>query len=63
MLKKPTNSATCYMGVFNTTLHAQPFQGGFRYLILLGDLPETRQVGYVAIGESRGHHRRGLRAV
>jgi len=48
-------SARFYMGVFNTTLHAQPFQGGFRYFVLFGDLPEaTRQVGYVAIGESRG---------
>jgi len=48
-------SARFYMGVFNTTLHAQPFQGGFRYFVLFGDLPEaTRQVGYMAIGESRG---------
>jgi catechol 2,3-dioxygenase-like lactoylglutathione lyase family enzyme len=42
------------MGVFNTRLHAQPFQGGFRYFILLGDLPASRQVGYIAIGDSRG---------
>jgi len=48
-------AARFYMSVFNTTLHAQPFQGALRYFILLGDLPEaTRQVGYVAIGESRG---------
>lgn len=48
-------AARFYMSVFNTTLHAQPFQGGFRYFVLLGDLPEaTRRVGYVAIGESRG---------
>jgi catechol 2,3-dioxygenase-like lactoylglutathione lyase family enzyme len=48
-------TARFYMGVFNTTLHAQPFQGGFRYFVLFGDLPEaTRQVGYMAIGESRG---------
>jgi catechol 2,3-dioxygenase-like lactoylglutathione lyase family enzyme len=47
-------SARFYMGVFNTTLHAQPFQGGFRYFILLGDLPENRQAGYLAIGDSRG---------
>ena len=47
-------SARFYMGVFNTRLHAQPFQGGFRYFILLGDLPETRQVGYLAIGDARG---------
>ena len=47
-------SARFYMSVFNTTLHAQPFQGGFRYFILFGDLPENRQVGYLAIGDSRG---------
>jgi predicted enzyme related to lactoylglutathione lyase len=48
-------AARFYMSVFNTTLHAQPFQGGFRYFVLLGDLPEaTRQVGYVAIGDARG---------
>ena len=47
-------SARFYMGVFNTRLHAQPFQGGFRYFILLGDLPASRQVGYIAIGDSRG---------
>jgi catechol 2,3-dioxygenase-like lactoylglutathione lyase family enzyme len=48
-------SARFYMGVFNTKLHAQPFQGGFRYFVLFGDLPaDTRQVGYLAIGDSRG---------
>jgi catechol 2,3-dioxygenase-like lactoylglutathione lyase family enzyme len=47
-------SARFYMGVFNTKLHAQPFQGGFRYFILFGDLPANRQVGYLAIGDSRG---------
>lgn len=47
-------SARFYMGVFDTKLHAQPFQGGFRYFILLGDLPANRQVGYLAIGDSRG---------
>ena len=47
-------TAKFWMGVFNTTLHAQPFQGGFRYFILLGPLPESRQVGYLAIGDSRG---------
>ena len=43
-----------YMNVFKTTLHAQPFQGGFRYFILLGPLPENRAVGYLAIGDARG---------
>lgn len=48
-------SAKFYMGLFNTTLHAQPFQGGFRYFVLFGELPaDTRQVGYLAIGDSRG---------
>jgi len=48
-------SARFYMGLFNTTLHAQPFQGGFRYFVLFGELPaDTRQVGYLAIGDSRG---------
>jgi catechol 2,3-dioxygenase-like lactoylglutathione lyase family enzyme len=48
------NTARFYMGVFNTRLHAQPFQGGFRYFVLFGTLPENRQVGYLAIGDSRG---------
>jgi catechol 2,3-dioxygenase-like lactoylglutathione lyase family enzyme len=48
-------AARFYMTVFNTTLHAQPFQGGLRYFVLLGELPDaTRQVGYVAIGDARG---------
>jgi catechol 2,3-dioxygenase-like lactoylglutathione lyase family enzyme len=48
-------SARFYMGLFNTKLHAQPFQGGFRYFVLFGDLPAaTREVGYLAIGDSRG---------
>jgi catechol 2,3-dioxygenase-like lactoylglutathione lyase family enzyme len=48
-------SARFYMSVFNTKLHAQPFQGAFRYFILFGDLPaDTRRVGYLAIGAARG---------
>ncbi len=47
-------SARFYMGLFNTTLHAQPFQGGQRYFILLGPLNESREVGYIAIGDARG---------
>jgi catechol 2,3-dioxygenase-like lactoylglutathione lyase family enzyme len=47
-------TAKFYMGVFNTALHAQPFQGGQRYFVLLGPLPENRAVGYLAIGDSRG---------
>jgi hypothetical protein len=38
------------MRVFKTKLHEQPFQGGIRYFILLGELPQNRQVGYIAIG-------------
>jgi hypothetical protein len=47
-------SAKFYMGLFKTTLHAQPFQGAQRYFVLLGPLPENRTVGYLAIGASRG---------
>jgi catechol 2,3-dioxygenase-like lactoylglutathione lyase family enzyme len=47
-------TARFYMSVFNTSLHAQPFQGGQRYFVLLGDLPENRRVGYIAVGDSRG---------
>jgi predicted enzyme related to lactoylglutathione lyase len=43
-------SAKVYMKVFKTKLHQQPFNGGIRYFILLGDLPQNRQVGYIAIG-------------
>jgi catechol 2,3-dioxygenase-like lactoylglutathione lyase family enzyme len=47
-------SARFYMGLFRTTLHAQPFQGGQRYFVLLGPLPANRTVGYLAVGDSRG---------
>jgi catechol 2,3-dioxygenase-like lactoylglutathione lyase family enzyme len=47
-------STRFYMGLFRTTLHAQPFQGAQRYFVLLGPLPESRAVGYLAIGASRG---------
>ncbi|MEO8315231.1 MAG: VOC family protein, partial [Pseudomonadota bacterium] len=47
-------STRFYMGLFKTTLHAQPFQGGQRYFVLLGPLPENRTVGYLAIGDARG---------
>jgi catechol 2,3-dioxygenase-like lactoylglutathione lyase family enzyme len=43
-------SAKVYMKIFKTKLHQQPFQGGVRYFILLGDLPQNRQVGYIAVG-------------
>ncbi len=47
-------TARFYMGLLRTTLHAQPFQGGQRYFVLLGPLPENRTVGYLAVGASRG---------
>jgi catechol 2,3-dioxygenase-like lactoylglutathione lyase family enzyme len=43
-------SAQIYTRVFKTKLHQQSFQGTIRYFILLGDLPQNRQVGYIAIG-------------
>lgn len=43
-------SARFYMRVFDSALHEQPFRGSIRYFVLLGDLPEDRQVGYIAIG-------------
>jgi catechol 2,3-dioxygenase-like lactoylglutathione lyase family enzyme len=43
-------SARVYKRIFRTALHEQPFQGNIRYFILLGDLPQNRQVGYIAIG-------------
>ena len=47
-------SARFYMRLFNTRLHAQPFQGGFRYFVLLGEMNDRREVGYMAIGDGRG---------
>src|SRR5688572_4855076 len=47
-------STRFYMGLFKTALHAQPFQESFRYFILLAPLPQNREVGYLAIGASRG---------
>ncbi|HEY0962973.1 MAG TPA: VOC family protein [Pseudomonadales bacterium] len=43
-----------YMGLFNTELHAQEFRGGLRYFVLLDPLPENREVGYLAVGDSAG---------
>lgn len=43
-------SARFYKQVFDAPLHEQPFRGSVRYFVLLGDLPEDRQVGYIAIG-------------
>ena len=54
MVPDAEKSARFYMGLFKTTLHAQAFNGGQRYFVLLGPLPENRAVGYLAIGASRG---------
>lgn len=43
-------SARFYKRVFDAPLHEQPFRGSVRYFVLLGALPEDRQVGYIAIG-------------
>ncbi|MDT8397526.1 MAG: hypothetical protein RQ899_02800 [Pseudomonadales bacterium] len=43
-----------YMGLFNTEVHAQPFRGAFRYFVLLNPLTESREVGYLAVGDSAG---------
>lgn len=53
-------SARFYMQVFRTKLHQQPFQGGIRYFILLGDLPANRQVGYIAIGAGGNNRPTGI---
>jgi catechol 2,3-dioxygenase-like lactoylglutathione lyase family enzyme len=47
-------SSRFYMGLLRTSLHAQPFRGGFRYFVLLGSLPENRTVGYIAVGQAFG---------
>src|SRR5689334_19599904 len=46
----PAASAKFYMRVFKTGLHQQPVRDTLRYFVLLGDLPDDRQVGYIAIG-------------
>ncbi len=43
-----------YMGLLNTELHAQAFRGAYRYFVLLAPLPENREVGYLAVGDSSG---------
>jgi catechol 2,3-dioxygenase-like lactoylglutathione lyase family enzyme len=47
-------SARFYKRVFSSPLHEQDFRGGKRYFVLLGDLPQDRQVGYIAIGAANG---------
>ena len=43
-------SARFYSRIFKSALHQQPVRDTLRYFILLGDLPQNRQVGYIAIG-------------
>lgn len=43
-------SAKVYTRIFRTKLHQQTTGGTIRYFILLGDLPQDRQIGYIAIG-------------
>lgn len=54
MVADPEKTTRFYMGLFKTTLYAQPFQGAQRYFVLLNTLPENRAVGYLAVGNSRG---------
>ena len=46
----PAASAKFYARVFKTSLHQQPIRDTLRYFVLLGDLPQDRQIGYIAIG-------------
>jgi catechol 2,3-dioxygenase-like lactoylglutathione lyase family enzyme len=46
----PAATARFYARIFRTTLHQQPVRDTLRYFVLLGDLPQDRQVGYIAIG-------------
>jgi catechol 2,3-dioxygenase-like lactoylglutathione lyase family enzyme len=46
----PAASARFYARVFRSALHQQPVRDTLRYFVLLGDLPQDRQVGYIAIG-------------
>ncbi len=47
-------SAKFYARIFRTKLHQQPVRDTLRYFVLLGDLPQDRQVGYIAIGAGQG---------
>jgi len=46
----PAASARFYARIFKTMLHQQPVRDTLRYFVLLGELPQDRQVGYIAIG-------------
>ena len=47
-------SAKFYARIFKTKLHQQPVRDTLRYFVLLGDLPQDRQIGYIAIGAAQG---------
>jgi catechol 2,3-dioxygenase-like lactoylglutathione lyase family enzyme len=47
-------AATFYARIFKTKLHQQPVRDTLRYFVLLGDLPQDRQIGYIAIGAAQG---------
>jgi catechol 2,3-dioxygenase-like lactoylglutathione lyase family enzyme len=47
-------TARFYMGLLNTELHAQAFQGGNRYFVLLSPLKAGRETSYLAVGDARG---------
>ena len=46
----PAASARFYSRIFKAPLPQQPVRDTLRYLVVLGDVPADRQVGYVAIG-------------
>jgi len=47
-------SARFYARILKTKLHQQPVRDTLRYFVLLGDLPQDRQIGYIAIGAGQG---------
>jgi hypothetical protein len=42
----PAAAARSYARIFKTTPHQQPVRDTLRYFVLLGDLPQDRQVGW-----------------
>jgi hypothetical protein len=47
-------SAKFYARIFKTKLNQQAVRDTLRYFVLLGDLPQDRQIGYIAIGAGQG---------
>lgn len=54
MVPDVQKTAKFYMGILDTELHAQAFRGGKRYFVLFNPLTESREVGYLAVGDSGG---------